>query len=276
MFDKGRGRRAQSVANDEVAQLLVPQIRFLRAAGVTLEPVMSILKSEFRRPDPKKKMGRLEHVSVEMVDHCGRVIAAWKTQPEFLSANGRPGDLLRRGINGFTELVKLSAPRIAPAEILRVLLRYGAVKKLRNGKLRLTSKLFNCTHPSGHVIAFEPSAAFLTDAAKVLEDHVETQSSRSRRPVRYWREVENAAVPQKFVDEFVAFSKRRVMVLMEEVEDWLDQHKVLDFRASRGKLVRLGIGIFAIAEKTPRVSSRNSARSTRALTGVSRASDLRS
>lgn len=268
-------RRAQAVASSEIASLLTPQIRFLRAAGVTLETIESVLRTEFQRTAPRMRVGGMEHVSVEMADHCGNVIANWKTQPEFLSRNGRPADLARQGNASFARLARLSAPKIPPVRILKTLLRYGTVKRLGTGKLRLTSKLFNCIHPSGEVIAFEPSIAFLADAAKVIQDHVDTQASRKRRPVRYWREVEDAHIPQEFLKEFATFSKRRVMVLMEEVEDWLDQHKVLDLRSNRKKLVRLGIGIFAIAERSSLTRNARISRSSRALTGLPKAADLR-
>ena len=68
--------------------------------------------------------------------------------------------------------------------------------------------------------------------------------------MRYWREVENATVPAEFSREFIAFSKRRVMALMEEIEDWLDQHKMVKRSKRTKKLMRLGVGLFAIAEQS--------------------------
>ena len=113
-------------------------------------------------------------------------------------------------------------------------------------------------------------------ALQVLEDHLDTQKSKMRRPVRFWREVEDATVPQEFVGEFAAFSKRRVIVLMEEVEDWLDQHKVMSVEKNRKKLVRLGVGIFAIAERSSLDGNGGTVGSGRALTGLPRVADLRS
>ncbi len=268
-------RGAQSVASDEIARLLIPQIRFLRAAGVTLETILAIMAQEFRNAPPKTKLGGVDHVSVELANHCGAVIATWKTQPDFLSRNGRPGDLAIGGKMGFAGLVKISAPQVSPSQVRKILLRYGAVRRLSNGRLRLTSKLFNCTHPSGEVIAFEPSVAFLADAAKVLEDHIDTQDSSRRRPVRYWREVEDAHIPRRYLNQFTTFSKRRVMVLMEEIEDWLDQHKVIGKRSNSKGLTRLGIGIFAIAERASQDRSVGPGRSSRALTGLPVLADLR-
>jgi hypothetical protein len=242
-------RDAQTVSNIDVGHLLMPQIRFLRAAGVTLEDFGRILSAEYRRKNFRRRNNRVEHVSVELANHCGILIANWKTQPDFLSNNGRPADLAHRGNGSFAALANLSAPQVRPKKLLDVLTRYGAIKKLPSGKVRLTSKLFNCTHPSGQLIALEPSLAFLADAARVLEDQVGARSSRARQPVRYWREVEDSTVPREFVDEFIVFTKRRVMVLMEEVEDWLDEHKVIGTRGRKRDLMRLGIGIFAIAEK---------------------------
>jgi hypothetical protein len=246
----GTRRKTTSVSATEAEQLLSPQIRFLRAAGVTLEELNQILRSEFRRRIPKEKLGRVERVSVAMADLCGTLIANWKTRPEYLNGNGYPRDLALRGNSSFAQLSRLSAPDVTPTTLLKLLQRFGAIKKLPSRKFRLTSKLFNCTHPTGHVIAFEPNLGFLVDAAHVLADQIGGPAAGRQRPMRYWREVENAAVPAEFGREFIAFSKRRVMALMEEIEDWLDQHKVVKRPKRPKKLMRLGIGLFAIAEQS--------------------------
>jgi len=254
-------RKPTRVSATEVGDLLAPQIRFLRAAGVTLEELNQILRTEFRRRLPKRELGRVEHVSVAMADLCGTLIGNWKTRPEFLGRNGYPRDLAVRGNSSFAQLSKLSAPNVAPRTVLKVLEKFGATRKLSSGRIRLASKVFNCTHPTGQLIALEPSLAFLADAARVLEDQVIRHGiGRQNRP-RYWREVENSSIPAGLSSEFMAFSKRRVMVLMEEIEDWLDQHKVDGQGNRRKRLMRLGIGLFAIAERSTRGSATGSSTS---------------
>jgi DNA-binding transcriptional MerR regulator len=247
---KGAKRKATSMSATEAEQLLIPQIRFLRAAGVTLEELNQILQSEFRRRMPKEKLGRVERVSVAMADCCGTLIANWKTRPEYLNGNGYPRDLALRGNSSFAQLSRLSAPDVTPTTLFKLLQRFGAIKKLPSRRFRLTSKLFNCTHPTGQVIAFEPNVGFLIDAAHVLEDQIRGHAPGRQHPMRYWREVENATVPAEFSREFIAFSKRRVMALMEEIEDWLDQHKMVKRPKRAKKLMRLGVGLFAIAEQS--------------------------
>ena len=226
-------RKPNGNSDSEVAQLLGPQIRFLRAAGVTLEEINQIVRAEFRKRLPRQESQRIEHVPVAMVNHCGTLIANWKTHPDFLNKNGYPRDLAIRGRNGFMRLAAASAPEAKPHRLLKILQRFGATRRLPSGRVRLTTKVFNCTHADGRLIAFEPSLAFLVDAARVIDDQLGTRRSPQRKPTRYWREVENANVPGRLAPAFLAFSKRRVMVLMEEIEDWLDQHKLIEPPRSR-------------------------------------------
>jgi len=234
----------------ELRQLLRPQIRFLRFAGVTLEEFAEIVDSEFRRSDPRLQLGRLERVTVALANHCGILIANWKTLAEFLDRNGYPQSLALRGRNSFTELAQRSAPSVPMQTLLALLQRFGVTRKTPSGRIRLTSKVFNCTHPTGRAIAIEPSLGFLIDAAHVLVDQIDRKSSRKQGPMRYWREVEDARIPAELRAQFIEFSKRRVMTLMEEIEDWLDEHKILAGPGKRRKLVRVGIGLFAIAESS--------------------------
>jgi hypothetical protein len=244
-----KNRKQVGTSASEVRQLFAPVIRFLQAAGISLDEFEAIVRDEFRRQLPRRSPGRVEHLATSVVDHCGVLIANWKTRPEFLSRNGYPRNLLLRGPNGFSHLAKISAPKLSVTAVLSVLLRFGAVKKTRSGRVRLMSKFFDCTHPANNLVAFEPNLQFLIDAAHVLDDQLGPRTKRSEAPARYWREVENPVVPMKYAREFITFSKRRAMALMEEIEDWLDQHASTTEQDRQGRHLRLGMGLFAIAER---------------------------
>jgi len=104
----GKKRRgAQSVASDEVARLLIPQIRFLRAAGVTASQMEEVLKAEFQRQIPKASRGRVERVQFN--NQCARLIANWKVLPDFLDLKGSGGsaclDRFLAGVSGSARAV---------------------------------------------------------------------------------------------------------------------------------------------------------------------------
>ncbi len=238
-------RKPTRVSTTEVSELLAPQIRFLRAAGVTLEELNQILRSEFRRRLPKEHLGRV--VPVKYNNQCARLIANWRVLPEFLDHTGYPRDLQIRGDGGFLQLAKMSAPGIKPGELLRVLQRFGSVTKTKAGKLRLRTKVFMCKTPAGQIVAFEPNIQFLIDASRVIEDQLNTTNGRRRGAHRYWRAVDNHWVPDKYIRDFTAFSKRRAMVLMEEIEDWLDEHEATRDPERGRDLRRLGVGVFSIS-----------------------------
>ena len=239
-----RGKRA--IASSEIAQLLIPQIRFLRAAGVTLDQMELVLRAEFRRKIPKTKRGRVEHVRFN--NECARLIANWKVLPSYLNAKGYPRDLRLNGRGGFGELAKLSAPDVKPSDLLRLLVEFKSVRRLGSGLIRLRTRAFMAKAPTGTVVAYEPNMQFLTDAARVIEDQLEISAGRKRSAPRYWRAVDNHWVPDKFLRDFMAFSKRRGMELMEEIEDWLDEHEVSRDSAFGHNLRRLGIGVFSVSE----------------------------
>jgi hypothetical protein len=251
-------RDAQTVSNIDVAHLLMPQIRFLRAAGVTFEELHSVLRAEFRRRIPKGKIGRVQRVLFN--NQCARLIANWKVLPEYLDSTGYPRDLKMRGSAGFLELARLSAPGVRPSSLLVLLRQFGSVTKLRSGKLRLKTRAFLAKTPAGRVVAYEPNMQFLTDAARVIEDQLDVSVGQNRVAPRYWRAVDNHWIPERHVRDFMSFSKRRGMVLMEEVEDWLDEHEISRDSGKGKDLRRLGVGVFSVSE--PSLYSRQPKRRT--------------
>ena len=245
MRDRGKsGMRAD--APEELTQLLVPQIRFMRAAGVTREQVDCVVDSEYRRKVPKTKRGRVERVRFN--NQCARLIANWKVMPEFLNSTGYPRDLRLKGRHSFVELANLSAPSVRPIELLKLLLEFKSVVKLRSGLLRLRTKAFMAKAPSGKIVAFEPNMQFLIDAARVIEDQLEISAGHARSAPRYWRAVDNHWIPERYLRDFMSFSKRRGMALMEEIEDWLDQHEISRDSGTGKNIRRLGVGVFSISE----------------------------
>ena len=236
----------KTASRSEIATLLAPILRFLRESGASREDVLRIVEGYFEQRVKHTKAARVRRVLLN--NECARLISNWRVLPEFIDRTGYPRDLSIAGDRGFRSLAKISAARSRPAELLQVLQQYGAVAKTRGGKLRLLTKMFQCKTPSGRVVAFEPNAQFIIDASRVIEDQLEHGESGGRRRGLYWRAVDNHWIPVKHVRSFLEFSKRRTMLLMEEIEDWLDEHEA---RLSDGRtedLHRLGVGAFAIVE----------------------------
>ncbi|MCC7461656.1 MAG: hypothetical protein IT480_04245 [Gammaproteobacteria bacterium] len=241
-----QNRGARPVTADEIARLLIPQVRFLRAAGVPFELVEQVLRAEFRRKIPKTKMGRVEHVQFN--NQCARLIANWKVLSDYLNPKGYPRDLPLKGRRGFIELSKLSAPGVRPADLLKLLVEFGSVVKMRSGLLRLRTRAFLAKAPASQAVAFEPNMQFLVDCAHVIQDQLNISTGRRRDGIRFWRAVDNHWIPERYVQSFMSFSKRRGMELMEEIEDWLDEHEISRESGMGKKLRRLGVGVFSVSD----------------------------
>ncbi len=90
-----------------------------------------------------KPDGRSPLASIEPVNGAARVLAGWRRDRRFLDERGRPLTLpIEGGARSFSALVKRYGNDVPVRAVLDELLRVGAVKRLRNGKLRLVARAY--------------------------------------------------------------------------------------------------------------------------------------
>lgn len=180
------------------------------------------------------------------------LIATWSRERKFLDSQGRPRPLSLSGQNGFAALARKAGAKQDPKELLRVLMRYKNVRRLRDGRIQLVSPLFRAS--AGSRVAFEPIAHFLSDASSTLT-HILRNANGSTSPDLFWRTVESTHVSRRNAVKFMEFAKDRSLLFLDELEDWLRAHGGGKTRGSR-KQLRVGLGLFSIYTNESQLSRR--------------------
>lgn len=220
--------------------LLFPIAAFLRAGGLSKKAASERLSAAFDSAHKLAKARRIEHIGNPLL--YADIVALWAHDLRFVDDVGRPRSLAMDGKNEFSRLVRAVGSDADPREVLRVLMRFGNVRKARTGRYRLVRPLFFTS--TSKTMAFEPMAYFLADASSTL-GKILKRTSRSRGPELFWRKVESAGLSPANARQFVAFVRERGQEFLEELDDWLESRVVKQNRTRRG-LRRVGVGMFSI------------------------------
>lgn len=180
----------------------------------------------------------------ERYNRAARVIAGWRRDPDFKDPRGAPAALsFKDGEASFAELVRRYSGDMTPRAVLDELSRIGAVKTLRDGRLKLAVRSFV---PRGgeamklHILGTDVGY-LITTIGHNLE--AEGESAFFQRKVLY----DN--LPQEALSEFRGLSAEAAQRLLERLDLWLAARDRDNNPAVQGTgRYRAGLGIYYIEE----------------------------
>jgi len=224
-------RRAES--------LLYPIAAFLHAGGLTKVESIAAFSAVIDEAVEGSRARRIEHIGPPTP--YADIVAAWMRRKQYLDSSGSPRLLPLLGLNGFTGLVQKVSPGAKAKTVLSVLMRYGNVRRVKDGRYELVRPFFNAN--SQKTAAFEPLAYFLSDASTTLSQ-ILRRPRATRQPEQFWRKVESIYVSEAVARKFAAFTRERSLLFLEELDDWLESHRGLPGGARKRR--RVGLGLFSI------------------------------
>lgn len=236
-------RQRTRISARRAEALLFPIAAFLRAGGLSKKAAMSRLAMAYERSQSLEGTRRIEHIGHPMV--YADIVALWSHDARFLGTGGRPRPLALEGRDQLRALIRKIDPKCDPRDAIRVLIRFGNVRRDREGKYHLVKPLFFTS--TSNAMAFEPIAYFLSDASATL-GRILRRTSRTRGPELFWRKVECSGISGDNARRFVAFVRERGQDFLEELDDWLESRA--GRRRSRTRSRRVGIGLFSIDSHT--------------------------
>lgn len=236
------------IDSKRATMLLFPLAAFLRAGGLSQEEAQASFAAAFEKALRTPNARRFDHIG-----HPTRyadIVALWARDARFLDRNGRPRLLALRGKSGFNAMVREASPNSKPDDVLAVFLRYGNVRKTKEGRYELVRPFFFSSRQKS--MAFEPMAYFLSDASTTL-GRILRRTSRTHCPEVFWRKVESDHLSDAHAERFIEFLRDRSLTFLEEIDDWLEAHRTTRKKRGRNSLVRrTGLGLFSIYSEPER------------------------
>ncbi len=179
------------------------------------------------------------------------VISGWLKDPDFFGGKGHPSPLfMSEGRMSFSELVRRYSGDMPPRAMLDELLRVGAVKQLKDGRI--------CLMTRGYVPekgAVQKLAILGMDTADLIATIEHNLYARSREP-RFQRKVMYDNLSQQAAKEFQSVAAARSQELLEALDRWL-AHRDRDVNPAAGGTGRLRVGIGVYHFEEPLRTSRS-------------------
>ncbi len=185
-----------------------------------------------------------EQGTTEEYHRAARVITGWVRDPDF-GEKGHPFPLRMEGKRAsFSELVKRYSGDIPVRAMLDELLRVGAVKQLKDGRICLLSR--------GYIPQKDPVEKLHilgTDTADLIAT-IDHNIHQSPSKARIQRKVMYDNVPVEAAQSFRILAEAQGQALLESLDQWLS-HRDRDVNpASKGTgRVRVGLGVYHFEER---------------------------
>ncbi|CUS39210.1 conserved hypothetical protein [Candidatus Nitrospira nitrosa] len=257
-------------------QLLRPLVRILLRnnvshrtfADLAKQVYVEVANAEFAIPGKKQTVSRIAILSGltrkevqqlltlpstsksivnEEYHRASRVISGWLRDPKYGDGKGHPRPLSMEGKGGsFSQLVKRYSGDIPVRALLDELMRVGAVKQLRDGRIGLVSRGYiprNGTVPKLRVLGADTA-----DLITTIDHNIYGKPSKPR----FQRKLMYDNVPLEAVAEFRTLAAAESQELLEKLDRWL-AHRDRDVNpVSKGTgRVRVGLGIYHFEEQEP-------------------------
>ncbi len=168
-----------------------------------------------------------------------RVLTAWWTDPQFLTAKGEPEVLRLQGPRSFSVLCERYSGERRTAPVLDELLRVGAVRQLPDGRLQALSR-------SSTMVRWDPAG--VEAVGEQLRDHFATLLENLHHPTRarFARQVVNTQLDPRYAPRVIREIERSLEARTDALHETLNDpaHTVPVGAPS----IRLGVGVYVFEE----------------------------
>lgn len=203
--------------------------------GLTRKEVQALLDM------PVKRDGRYE----DEYNRAARVITGWLRDSDFGDGNGHPSPLRMTGKRlSFGALVKRYSGDIPVRAMLDELIRVGAVRRIRDGRIALAVRGYIPKKGMDQRLSILGQDA--SDLIATIEHNIYGDPSRPR----VQRKVMYDNVPVDAAEAFQSIAQARAQEMLEGLDRWLS-HRDRDVNpTAKGKgRVRVGLGVYHFEER---------------------------
>ena len=257
--------------------MLRPLVRILLQRGVSFKALSDLLKwlyadvaaEEFDIAGRKQSISRVSVITgltrkevarlldqrkpqdreaSERYNRAARVIAGWRRDPDFRDKRGAAAGLEFKGDGPtFSELVRRYSGDMTPRAMLDELLRVGAVRQLRDGRVKLSARSY--VPGNGEEVKIHILGADVGHLISTIGHNLQADDAAAKRPF-FQRKVLYDNLPAEALEEFRAAAAENSQRLLERL-DLLISQQDRDVNPSvegKGRWVA-GVGIYYFEEK---------------------------
>lgn len=180
------------------------------------------------------------------LNHASRVLAGWHLDREFIDEIGKPRTLDAKGEGAtFAQLVRRYAGDIPVTALTKELVRSGSIERTTDGRYRALRRFYMPRAMDGQAV--ERAGAVIADLAATVEHNL---SRDDAEPPRFEGRAQNRHVDPRQLPAFRAFMEREGQAFLERCDEWLSAHEAQPGAGAPVATLRLGVGVFAIQERT--------------------------
>jgi hypothetical protein len=176
--------------------------------GLTRKEVSRVRK--LPRPD--------DRASAERYNRAARVVAAWRRESDYLDARGKPASIPVTGSGAtFSALVKRFSGDMPARATLDELIRVGAIKRLKDGRVRLVTRSYvpqSSDADKLHILG--------TDVQHLISTINHNLEPDAIGPL-FQRKVAYDNLPDDVLPKFRKLSAKKAQALLENLDRWLAQ-----------------------------------------------------
>ena len=200
------------------------------------------------RKEVKKAMS-MNELNLDLVsqqyNRAARVISGWIRDKQFLDKKGSPIELdIEKGDISFSVLVKRYSGDIPPRAIADELIRVGAIKCLKNGKIKLIKRAYI---PEKNI---DEKLYILGSDVSDLIETIYHNIFLEKSDAFFQRKVSYDAIPESFLEQVKEIINKGAQTCLEDLDKKIVKYDS-DLNKNLNKIgrCRAGLGIFYFQEE---------------------------
>jgi len=169
----------------------------------------------------RQPAGVREALARKRINRAARVVSAWVGDRKYRDGRGGPASLVVESDGGpsFSSLVAEHGGDVTPRAVLDELMRVGAIRRLKDGRVRLVQRAY--IPESDEVAKLEILGTDVADLISSIEHNLEPETSESPY---FQRKVAYDNLPVEYLAGFRALLARKGQRLLEELNAELAAH----------------------------------------------------
>jgi hypothetical protein len=201
--------------------------------------------AKLRRRTPRERRAAVQG----FMSKPTQVLHAWYHDPGYLDSSGKPRDLEIEGADGsFAELVRRYAPDIPLVAMLKELRAAGAIGDVEGKRLRALKRFYIPRELNEDLVRLWGSV--LQDVGTTFEHNLFRDETDQPR---FERRAISLRVDPKSLPQFREMLAREGQAFLERMDDWINAHEVGSSVDEQGIGIRLGVGVYHIQDRVPRL-----------------------